>query len=51
MTRGMILLVLWVIIGVLNLATDFNIKYFLCWAMLIVELLQDVLLEYFDKEK
>ena len=49
MTRELILLVVWVIVGVVNLATNFNIQYLLCWSMLIVTLLGNVAEKYFDR--
>lgn len=52
--RNIILLIVWIIIGIINLTDGFDINYFFCWAMLILELLEDVLdnlIKYLDDLK
>ncbi len=45
MSIDLLLLIIWAIIGVVNLISQKinKISYFCCWAVLIIELLQDLL--------
>lgn len=54
MKRNIILLIAWIIFGILNLTDGFDINYFFCWIMLILELSTNVLddlIEYLDDLK
>ena len=54
MKRNIILLIVWILIGILNLADGFDINYFFCWIMLILELSMNVLddlIQYLDDLK